>query len=179
MNLKQLYKDQIVPTLMQEFGISNHMAVPRIKKVTINMGVKEMAHDKGLIEKIVQQMTAIVGQKPKITRAKVAIANFKLRENDPIGITATLRGNRMYDFMTKLFQIVLPRVRDFQGVSLTAFDKGGNYTLGLSEQIIFPEIDYAKIDKIRGLEITFVTNFPNQEIVKRLLQLLGMPFKKK
>lgn len=179
MNLKQAYKDQIAPVLMQEFGITNQMALPCIKKITVNMGVKEMAHDKGLIEKIVQQMTAIVGQKPKITRAKVAIANFKLRENDPIGITATLRGNRMYDFMTKLFQIVLPRVRDFQGVSQTAFDKGGNYTLGLSEQIIFSEIDYAKIDKIRGLEITFVTNFPNPEIVKRLLQLLGMPFKKK
>ncbi len=179
MTLNQTYKDQIVPTLMTEFSIHNVMAVPKVSKITINMGVKEMAHDKGLIEKIASQMTAIAGQKPKLTRAKIAIANFKLRENDPVGMTVTLRGARMYDFMTKLFGIVLPRVRDFQGVSTTAFDKAGNYTLGISEQIIFPEIDYGKIDKIRGLEITFVIKSGNSEISQRLLQLLGMPFKKK
>ena len=179
MTLNQTYKDKIVPTLMSEFSIHNIMAVPKVSKITINIGAKEMVHDKGLIEKIAAQLTAIAGQKPKLTKAKIAIANFKLREGDPVGMTATLRGARMYDFMTKLFEIVLPRVRDFQGVSTTAFDRAGNYTLGLSEQIIFPEIDYGKIDKIRGLEITFVINSGNTEISQRLLQLLGMPFAKK
>jgi large subunit ribosomal protein L5 len=179
MTLKQTYKDKIVPTLMSEFSIHNVMAVPKILKVSINMGIKDMAHDKGLIEKIAAQMAAVAGQKPKLTKAKIAIANFKLRAGDPVGMTVTLRGNRMYDFMTKLFEIVLPRVRDFQGVSTTAFDHAGNYTLGLSEQIIFPEIDYGKIDKIRGLEISFVINSGSPEISQRLLQLLGMPFSKK
>lgn len=178
MTLNQTYKEKIIPTLMSEFSIHNIMAVPKVSKITINMGVKDMAHDKGLIEKIASQMTAIAGQKPKLTRAKIAIANFKLREGDPVGMTVTLRGARMYDFMTKLFEIVLPRVRDFQGVSTTAFDHAGNYTLGLSEQIIFPEIDYGKIDKIRGLEITFVIGSKQRELSQRLLQLLGMPFQK-
>ena len=178
MNLRQIYTTEIAPKLMAEFAIKNIMAVPKVQKININMGVKDMAHDKGLIDKVSVQLAAISGQKPKITRAKIAIANFKLRENDPIGLTTTLRTTRMYDFMTKLFGIVLPRVRDFSGVSTTAFDQNGNYTLGLTEQIIFTEIDYAKIDKIRGLEITFVIQSGNAAISKRLLELLGMPFKK-
>jgi len=173
-----MYSEKIVPILMQEFDIKNVMAVPKVRKININMGVKDMAHDKSLVEKVATQLTAISGQKPKITRAKIAIANFKLREGDPIGLTVTLHGRRLYDFMTKLFTIVLPRVRDFSGVSLVAFDQNGNYTLGLSEQIIFTEIDYAKIDKIRGLEITFVIQSGNPAISKRLLELLGLPFKK-
>lgn len=178
MNLRQIYTNEIAPKLMAEFAIKNIMAVPKVQKININMGVKDMAHDKGLIDKVSVQLAAISGQKPKITRAKIAIANFKLREGDPIGLTTTLRTNRMYDFMTKLFGIVLPRVRDFSGVSDTAFDQNGNYTLGLTEQIIFTEIDYAKIDKIRGLEITFVIQSGNRAISKRLLEMLGMPFKK-
>lgn len=178
MTLRQHYLENIIPTLKEEFGYANNLAVPKVTKVMINIGLKEAAHDKGILEKANEQLTQIAGQKPKVTRARLSIANFKLRENDPVGLVVTLRGTRMYDFMTKLFQIALPRVRDFQGVSLTAFDKAGNYTLGLSEQIVFPEIDYSKIDKTRGLEITFVSTAGNAKIAKRLLELLGMPFKK-
>lgn len=178
MTLREHYLKEVIPTLQQEFGFTNALAVPKVTKVLINIGLKEAAHDKGVLEKANEQLTQIAGQKPKITRARLSIANFKLREGDPVGLVATLRGARMYDFMTKLFQIALPRVRDFQGVSLTAFDKAGNYTLGLSEQIVFPEIDYSKIDKTRGLEVTFVSTAGNAKIAKRLLELLGMPFKK-
>ena len=176
--LKQHYLEKIVPQMMAEFGYSNAMAVPRIKRVVINIGLKEAAHDKGVLEKALSQLTAIAGQKAKVTVSRQSIANFKVREGDPVGLTVTLRGKRMYDFVTKLLTIVLSRVRDFHGVSDTAFDRAGNYTLGLAEQIVFPEIDYAKIDKIRGLEITFVTNAGRPEVAKRLLELLGMPFKK-
>lgn len=178
MTLQQHYQESVAPTLAKEFGISNVMAIPRITKLVINIGLKDAAHDKGLIEKVSSQLIDIAGQKPKVTRAKKSIANFKLREKDPIGLTVTLRTTRMYDFITKLFTIALPRVRDFQGVSLTAFDQKGNYTLGLSDQIVFPEIEYSKIDKIRGLEITFVQSGSDAKMSKRLLQLLGMPFKK-
>jgi large subunit ribosomal protein L5 len=178
MNLKQTYIETIIPKLMEEFAITNKMAIPKIHKVVLNIGLKEAAHDKGVLEKATQQLEIIAGQKVKVTKAKLSIANFKLREGDPVGLTVTLRSERMYSFMTKLFQIALARIRDFQGVSLTAFDKQGNYTLGISEQIIFPEIDYSKIDKARGLEITFVTKSPDVKIAKRLLELLGMPFKK-
>lgn len=179
MNLKQTYIETIIPKLMEEFGIVNKMAVPKIHKVVVNIGLKEAAHDKGVLEKAASQLEAITGQKSKVTKAKLSIANFKLREGDPVGLTVTLRSERMYSFMTKLFQIALARIRDFQGVSLTAFDKQGNYTLGISEQIIFPEVDYSKIDKNRGLEITFVTKSPDVKIAKRLLELMGMPFSKK
>lgn len=179
MNLQKQFNDTVLPQLMSEFDIKNIMAAPKITKVVINIGIKEAAADKGVLEKAKSQLQDIAGQLPKITRAKKSIANFKLRENDPIGLTVTLRGKRMYDFMTKLFNIVLPRVRDFQGVSTTAFDTKGNYTLGLSEQIVFSEIDYAKIDKIRGLEMTFVVkNAGDAKISRRMLQLMGMPFKK-
>lgn len=179
MNLKQIYQDNIVPAIMGEFGIKNVMAVPKITKVVVNVGLKEAVHDKGVLEKAREQIAVITGQKPKTTTAKQSIAGFKVREGDPVGLTVTLRSVRMYDFMTKLFTIDLPRVRDFQGVSMSAFDKKGNYTLGLAEQIVFPEIDYAKVDKIRGLEITFVTNGGDVKISRRLLELLGMPFEKK
>lgn len=151
---------------------------PKITKVVLNIGLKEAVHDKGVLEKASEQLAAIAGQKPKVTRAKISIANFKVRQGDPVGLTVTLRGKRMQDFVTKLISIVLPRVRDFHGVSGTAFDKKGNYTLGFTEQIVFPEIDYAKIDKIRGLEVTLVTSATNPEQSRKLLELLGMPFKK-
>lgn len=178
MNLRQYYQETVVPALKDEFGFTNVMAVPRVVKVVVNVGLKEAVTDKGVLEKVGQQLQAITGQKPKITRAKIAIANFKLREGDAVGLVVTLRGKRMDDFLLKLFQLALPRVRDFHGVSNTAFDGAGNYSLGLSEQIVFPEIEYAKIDKIRGLEITFVTTARDAKIAKRLLELLGMRFKK-
>jgi large subunit ribosomal protein L5 len=178
MNTRQLYQEKVLPQLMSELGYENVMAVPKVSKVVLNISLKEAAHDKGVLEKASEQLGIIAGQKAKVARAKLSIANFKLREGDPIGLTVTLRGPRMYDFMTRLFQIVLPRVRDFQGVSTTAFDKQGNYTLGMSDQIVFPEIDYSKIDKIRGLEITFVNNAGNPKTAKRMLELMGMPFKK-
>lgn len=164
--------------MMSEMGITNKMAVPKLTKVVINIGLKEAISDKGVLEKAKSQLMDIAGQLPKITKAKKSIANFKLRAGDAVGLTVTLRGKRMYDFTTKLVNIVLPRVRDFQGVSLTAFDGKGNYTLGLSEQIVFPEIDYSKIDKVRGLEITLVNSAGDSKMAKRLLELLGMPFKK-
>jgi large subunit ribosomal protein L5 len=179
MTLVQHYYEQVIPTLMEEFGITNKMAIPKIAKVVINVGVKEAAHDKGILEKTIDQLTAISGQKPKVTKSKLSIAGFKVREGDPVGLTATLRGKRMYDFMEKLFGIVLPRVRDFQGASATAFDQSGNYTLGITEQTVFPEIDYAKIDRVRGLEISFVLQpKTDAKIAKRLLALMGMPFEK-
>ncbi len=179
MDLKQKYNKEIVPALMKEFGVANIMAVPKVQKVVINIGLKEAVHDKGVLTRAVEQLTAIAGQKPKVTHARVSIANFKVREGDPVGLTVTLRGARMYDFMTKLFNIVLARLRDFGGVPNGAFDQVGNYTLGMAEQIVFPEIDYGKIDKVRGLEITFVTHAHDAKIAKRLLELLGMPFVKK
>jgi len=179
MNLKQQYKEKIAPLLMDEFNIVNIMGVPKITKVVVNIGLKEAAHDKGVLEKVKEQLVAISGQKPKVTCAKQSIAGFKVREGDPVGLAVTLRGKRMDDFITKLINIVLPRVRDFQGVSTKAFDVKGNYTLGISEQIVFPEIDYAKVDKIRGLEITFVTNGKDVKISRRLMELMGMPFEKK
>jgi large subunit ribosomal protein L5 len=179
MTLNEHYHTKVIPTLMEEFGMPNKMAVPKIAKVVINIGLKEAAHDKGVLEKAIDQLTSISGQKPKTTTSKLSIAGFKVREGDPVGLTVTLRGKRMYDFMTKLFGIVLPRVRDFQGVSATAFDQSGNYTLGIVEQTVFPEIDYAKIDRVRGLEVSFVLKpKPSVKIAKRLLTLMGMPFEK-
>ncbi len=177
MQLQKHYHDQVVPTLMQEFGITNPLAVPKLSKVVVNIGLKEAVSDRGVLEKTAGWLGTITGQKPKVTRARTSIANFKVRAGDAVGLTVTLRGKRMYDFITKLFTIVLPRVRDFQGVSATAFDGRGNYTLGMTEQTVFPEIDYSQIDKIRGLEITFVTS-SKATVAKRLLELLGLPFTK-
>lgn len=150
----------------------------RVEKVVVNIGLGEGAHDKNVIEAALGDLMVITGQKPALRRARVAVAGFKIRKGDPIGLKVTLRGKRMTDFLRKLFTIVLPRLRDFQGVSLKSFDGQGNYSLGISEQIVFPEIDYSKIDKIRGLEITIVTNTGSDEKAQKLLENLGMPFEK-
>lgn len=174
-NLMKLYREEIAPRLAKELGL-NKMAVPVIKKITVNVGAKEGVSDKKVIEKIVEQITVITGQKPVVKKAKMAIAGFKLKENDPIGVMVTLRGVRMYDFMEKLFKIVLPRVRDFRGVPVKSFDGQGNYSLGLSEQIVFSEIEYDKIDKIRGLQVNFSITGGNDSNSRKLLELLGLPF---
>jgi large subunit ribosomal protein L5 len=179
MNLNQIYKEKVVPAMLGEMKVSNRLAVPKLTKLVINVGLKEAAHDKGVLEKMSEQIMVISGQKAKVTVAKLSIAGFKVRAGDPVGLTVTLRGKRMYDFLAKLINVVLPRVRDFQGVSAKAFDTNGNYTLGIAEQIVFPEIDYSKIDKVRGFEITLVFK-PNtdKKTTKKILELMGMPFEK-
>ncbi|HUS52191.1 MAG TPA: 50S ribosomal protein L5 [Candidatus Bathyarchaeia archaeon] len=178
MKLEEKYKKEVQPKLAEELGLKNLMAVPRLEKVIINIGLKEGAENKGALESPSQTLALIAGQKPKIARAKQSIAGFKLRAGAPIGLVVTLRGRKMHDFLEKLFKIVFPRLRDFQGVSIKSFDGHGNYSLGLPEQIVFPEVDYAKIDKVRGLEITVVTTSKSDKGAKRLLELLGMPFEK-
>jgi len=179
MTLQEKYQKEINPKLANEFSLDNFLAVPTVKKVVLNMGLGEMARDKGLIEKAMEDLKAITGQKPKINKARLSIAGFKLRKGDPVGLMVTLRGKRMYQFLEKLFKIVLPRFRDFRGVPLSGLDGRGNYNLGISEQIVFPEIDYAKVDKIRGLQVTFVTSAKNDQQAKRLLEELGIAFEKK
>jgi len=178
MSLQKDYFEKAVPKLMEEFGIVNKMAVPRVTKVVINVGLKEALTNKGAADKVAEQLAAITGQKPKLNRAKKSIANFKLRQGDLIGLSVTLRGKRMWDFLTKLIGVVLPRVRDFHGVAVKSFDKAGNYSLGLADQTVFPEIDYAKIDKVRGLEITIGNNAGDVKIARGLLTQLGLPFEK-
>lgn len=178
MDLRQHYFKDVRPQLMAEGDYPNLLAVPQLTKVVVSVGLKEAVRDQGVLEKTSAWLAAITGQKPKVTRSKQSIANFKVRAGDPVGLTVTLRGRRMYDFVTKLFTIVLPRMRDFHGVSATAFDLMGNYTLGLAEQIVFPEIDYSQIDRVRGLEVTLVTQAGDVKIAKRLLELLGLPFTK-
>lgn len=175
--LKESYEKEIVPQLMETFQYKNPMQVPRLKKIVLNMGMGEAIHNMKLLDSAVDEMTLIAGQKPVITRAKKSIAAFKLREGMPIGCMVTLRRERMYDFMTKLVNIALPRVRDFRGISGKAFDGRGNYSLGIREQIIFPEIDYDKIDKINGLNVSIVTSAKSDAEGKELLKLMGMPFK--
>jgi len=175
-NLQDKYRQEIKPKLAKEFGLKNVLAVPLVEKVVVSMGLGEGAQDKGLIEKAAEDLKVVTGQKPKVTKARMAIAGFKIRKGDSIGLMVTLRGKRMYDFLEKLVKIVLPRVRDFHGVSSSSFDGQGNYNLGISEQIVFPEIDYAKIDKARGLQITMVTNTNNKLQTKRLLEEIGLPF---
>jgi large subunit ribosomal protein L5 len=178
-DLYTTYKKNIVPELIKELGIKNRMAVPRMVKVVINCGIgAEAQRDKKIIEKAVAQIAAVSGQKPIVTKAKKAISTFKLRENDPVGIKVTIRGNRMYEFITKLNGIALPRVRDFRGIPKKNFDGNGNYTLGIRDQSIFPEIDYAMIDKMRGFEITFVTTGRTNNEALALLTKLGLPFEK-
>lgn len=176
--LLNTYKKEIVPKLQKELGIKNPMAVPRLLKITINVGMKEALTDKKVSEKVIEQISNIAGQKAVLKRAKKAIAAFKLRIGDPIGVMVTLRGKKMYDFWERLVNLVLPRVRDFRGLSLKSFDGKGNYSLGFSEQIVFSEIEYDKIDKIRGLEVNITTSSKNDEQGKKLLELLGMPFEK-
>lgn len=177
-NLEKKYQQEIRPKLAKEFALKNVLAVPSVVKVVLNIGLGQASQEKNLIEKAAEDLRVITGQKPKINKARLAIAGFKIRKDDPIGLMVTLRGRRMYDFLEKLFKIVLPRLRDFKGVSSSGFDSHGNYNLGLSEQIVFPEIDYAKIDKIRGLQITIVTNAQDSQKAKRLLEEMGMPFEK-
>ncbi|MCJ7829710.1 50S ribosomal protein L5 [Patescibacteria group bacterium] len=177
-SLQEKYRQEIRPKLAKEFGLKNVLAAPLVEKVVVSMGLGEGAQDKGLVEKAAEDLKVITGQKPKVTKARMAIAGFKIRKGDSIGLMVTLRGKRMYDFLEKLVKIVLPRMRDFHGVSSSSFDGQGNYNLGISEQIVFPEIDYAKIDKVKGLQITIVTDTNNEAQAKRLLEEIGMPFAK-
>ena len=175
--LKETFATTVVPHLMKEGGYKNVMAVPRLKTVVLNMGVGEATQNIKILDAAAEELGRIVGQKPAIRRAKKAIAAFKVREGMPIAATVTLRGDRMYEFVDRLFNIALPRVRDFRGVSTNAFDGRGNYTLGLKDQIIFPEIDYAKVEKLRGMNVTFVTTAKTDGEGRALLKALGMPFR--
>lgn len=174
--LKEKYLNEVAPALMKKFGYANVMEIPKIEKIVLNMGVGDAVGNPKVLDAAVADMTQIAGQKPIVTRAKKSIAAFKIREGMPIGAKVTLRGERMYFFLDKLFNIALPRVRDFRGVSPRAFDGRGNYTLGVKEQLIFPEIDYDKIDKIRGMDIIIVTTAKTDEEARELLKLMGMPF---
>jgi large subunit ribosomal protein L5 len=175
--LKEWYEKEVIPALQQEFNYGNVMEVPKLHKVTVNIGVGEARQNSKALDAAVADLTAITGQKPVITKAKRSINQFKIRKGDSIGVMVTLRGNRMYEFLDRVMNAALPRVRDFQGVSRTAFDGRGNYNLGIREQLIFPEIEYDKIDKLRGMEVAIVTSARTDEEGRRLLQLLGMPFR--
>ncbi len=174
--VKELYTKDVVPKLMKEFNYTNLMQTPRVNKIVLNMGLGEGSKDAKVIEAATKDMTTIAGQKPVVTRAKKSIASFKLREGMPVGCRVTLRGARMYEFLDRLVNFSMPRIRDFRGVSDRSFDGRGNYTIGIREQIIFPEIDYDKIDKIRGMNITITTSADTDEEAKALLKHLGMPF---
>lgn len=176
--LKSRFLNEITPALMQKFNYTSVMQVPKIEKVVINMGMGEAVSNSKVLDIAIEELQTISGQKPVVTRAKKSIAGFKLRENMPIGVKVTLRGERMYHFLDKLFNISLPRVRDFQGVSTKAFDGRGNYTLGLKEQLLFPEIEYDKVDKARGMDIVIVTTAKTDEESRELLTQMGMPFAK-
>ena len=176
--LKERYKEEVIPSLMRLCGYKNIMQVPRLEKVVINIGLGEAIQNAKVLEAAEKDLMAISGQHPVITRAKKSIAAFRLRTGMPIGLKVTLRGERMYDFFDKLVNVVLSRMREFQGVSRNSFDGRGNYTLGLKEQLIFPEIDYDKIDKVRGLEVSIITTSKTDEEGRHLLELLGMPFAK-
>ncbi|TVY06626.1 50S ribosomal protein L5 [Paenibacillus cremeus] len=176
--MKDRFLNEITPALMQKFNYTSVMQVPKIEKVVINMGVGEAVSNSKVLDVAVAELQLISGQKPVITRAKKSIAGFKLRENMPIGVKVTLRGERMYQFLDKLFNVALPRVRDFRGISNKAFDGRGNYTLGLKEQLIFPEVEYDKVDKVRGMDIVIVTTAKTDEESRELLTQLGMPFTK-
>lgn len=175
--LKEQYQEEAVPTLMKEFEYKSIMQVPKIQKVVVNIGLGEALDNAKAVEFATNDLTAITGQKPIATKAKKSIAGFKLREGRIVGLKVTLRGERMWSFLTRLIHFALPRTRDFQGISPDSFDGRGNYTLGLREQLIFPEVDYDKIDKIRGMEITIVTTAQQDEEGRRLLSIMGMPFR--
>lgn len=176
--LKERYQNEIVSALMDNLHLENVMEVPRVQKIVVNIGVGEALDNAKALDAAVEDMTRIVGQKPVITQARKSIANFKLREGRSIGVKVTLRGERMWSFLDRLMNVALPRVRDFRGISPNSFDGRGNYTLGLREQLVFPEIDYDKIDKIRGLEVSIVTSARTDEEGRELLSMLGMPFRK-
>ena len=176
--LKEKYQEEVTPALLKEFNYKNPMQVPTINKVVVNIGMGEAIQNAKAMDAAVADLSAITGQRPVITRAKLSVAAFKLREGMQIGCMVTLRGDRMYQFLDKLMNVALPRLRDFQGVSPEAFDGRGNYTLGLREQLVFPEIDYDKVDKVRGMEVSIVTTARTDEEGRRLLRLMGMPFRK-
>lgn len=177
-NIQKKYQEKILPMLKKEWSVDNDLAVPRLKGIMINTGINQEQGQQEALKSMTDQLAKITGQRPVITRAKKSIAGFKLREGDPIGLKLTLRGRKMYDFFEKLVAIALPRVKDFQGTKLNAFDGRGNYSLGLTEQLIFPEVNYDKIDRVRGLQITVVTTAGDNKRARRLLELLGMPFEK-
>ena len=176
--MKEMYQKEVVPSLIKTLDLSNVMQAPRIEKVVLNIGLGETKEDPKALEAAIRDLQTITGQKPIVTKAKKSIANFKLREGTEIGAKVTLRGDRMWSFLDRLMNIVLPRVRDFRGISPNAFDGRGNYTLGLREQLIFPEIQYDSIDKVRGMEVTIVTTAQTDEQARALLKMLGMPFRK-
>lgn len=175
--LKEKYRKEIAPAIAKEFGIENVMAIPRIEKIVINMGMGEAISNSKILDTAFEEIQTITGQKPVITKAKKSIAAFKLRQGMNIGTMVTLRGNRMYEFLDRLISVALPRVRDFRGISGKAFDGRGNYTLGIKEQLIFPEIDFNKVDKTRGMNISIVTTAENDEQSRALLKAMGMPFR--
>jgi len=176
--LREFYKDTVVPELVKQFGYKSVMEVPRIEKITLNMGVGEAVADKKVMEHAVSDLEKIAGQKPVVTTAKKSIAGFRLREGMPIGTKVTLRGERMYDFLDRLVNVVLPRVRDFEGVPSNSFDGRGNYSVGLRDQLVFPEIDFDKVEKLLGMSITMVSSAKTDEEGRALLKAFGMPFKK-
>lgn len=176
--LKRKYNEEIIPSLMKKFGYKNVMQVPRLQKIVVNMGVGEAVENIKALERAMEDLALITGQKPSVRRAKRSEAGFKLRKGMPIGAKVTLRGDRMFDFLDRLISIALPRVRDFKGLSTKSFDGRGNYNFGLEEQVVFPEIDYDKIDKIRGMNITIVTTAKTDEEAKALLEAFGFPFRK-
>ena len=175
-NLKKLYQDEVAPALMQKFGYKSTMQIPRLDKIVVNVGCSEARENAKVLDAVVSDLTAITGQKAVITKAKKSVANFKLREGMPIGAKVTLRGNKMWEFLDRLFNVALPRVRDFRGISADSFDGRGNYALGIKEQLIFPEIEYDKIDKIRGMDIVMCTTAQTDEEARELLKLIGAPF---
>ena len=175
-NLKKLYQDEVAPALMQKFGYKSTMQIPRLEKIVLNVGCSEARENAKVLDAVVSDLTAITGQKAVVTKAKKSVANFKLREGMPIGAKVTLRGNKMWEVLDRLFNVALPRVRDFRGISADSFDGRGNYALGVKEQLIFPEIEYDKIDKIRGMDIVVCTTAQTDEEARELLKLVGAPF---
>ena len=175
-NLKKLYQDEVAPALMQKFGYKSTMQIPRLEKIVVNVGCSEARENAKVLDAVVNDLTTITGQKAVITKAKKSVANFKLREGMPIGAKVTLRQNKMWEFLDRLFNVALPRVRDFRGISADSFDGRGNYALGVKEQLIFPEIEYDKIDKIRGMDIVVCTTAQTDEEARELLKLVGAPF---
>ena len=175
-NLKKLYQDEVAPALMQKFGYKSTMQIPRLEKIVVNVGCSEARENAKVLDAVVSDLTTITGQKAVITKAKKSVANFKLREGMPIGAKVTLRGNKMWEFLDRLFNVALPRVRDFRGISADAFDGRGNYALGVKEQLIFPEIEYDKIEKLRGMNIAIITTAKTDEEARELLKLMGAPF---
>ena len=177
-NLKKLYQDEVAPALMQKFGYKSTMQIPRLEKIVVNVGCSEARENAKVLDAVVNDLTTITGQKAVITKAKKSVANFKLREGMPIGAKVTLRGDKMWEFLDRLFNVALPRVRDFRGISADGFDGRGNYALGVKEQLIFPEIEYDKIDKIRGMDIVICTTAQSDEEARELLTLVGAPFER-